>query len=93
MPWELGFCDGVHGRVAVVPVLEQNLQTESFDGQEYLKLYPYITKEKPAPTIKPHLLPPGGAVQISDPVLWVQESSSVYTSFTSWLNGVKPTRH
>jgi hypothetical protein len=41
VPWELGYFDGLkEDRVAVLPVLE-DWQT-SFDGQEYLGLYPVI---------------------------------------------------
>jgi hypothetical protein len=40
MPWELGYFDGFRSAVAVLPIArtEQN----SFAGQEYLGLYPYI---------------------------------------------------
>ncbi|MFD4840966.1 toll/interleukin-1 receptor domain-containing protein [Achromobacter sp. NPDC058515] len=43
MPWELGFFDGLRGgQVAVLPVLDT--ATERFSGQEYLELYPKVTK-------------------------------------------------
>ncbi|MER8962735.1 MULTISPECIES: hypothetical protein [unclassified Mesorhizobium] len=45
MPWELGYFDGFNGAVAVLPVT-QNHQT-SYDGQEYLGIYPYLD-EAPA---------------------------------------------
>lgn len=42
MPWELGFFDGLKGRVAIVPVTRE---TEyKFRGEEYLGLYPYVTE-------------------------------------------------
>lgn len=37
MPWELGYFDGLKGKVGVIPVLEDN---EKFEGEEYLNLYP-----------------------------------------------------
>lgn len=41
MPWELGYFDGFRANsVAVLPVLED--WQNSFDGQEYLGLYPVI---------------------------------------------------
>jgi hypothetical protein len=45
MPWELGFFDGYQpGGVAIFPVLER--ETDIFVGQEYLGLYPKVTKDK-----------------------------------------------
>lgn len=45
MPWELGFFDGLkRDRVRILPVLLSSNQ--SFDGQEYLDLYPVVSKEE-----------------------------------------------
>lgn len=45
MPWELGFFDGYRsGGVAVMPLLEN--ETDTFAGQEYLGLYPRVTKDQ-----------------------------------------------
>lgn len=44
MPWELGYFDGFkNGGVAVLPVLDKS--DSPFEGQEYLGLYPVITRE------------------------------------------------
>lgn len=40
MPWELGFFDGLNGKVGVIPVTRD--QEEDFKGEEYLSLYPYV---------------------------------------------------
>lgn len=41
MPWELGFFDGLKSnRIAILPVLSS--RNQSFQGQEYLGLYPLI---------------------------------------------------
>lgn len=40
MPWELGYFDGFRSAVAILPVAQTT--QESFAGQEYLGLYPYI---------------------------------------------------
>jgi hypothetical protein len=40
MPWELGYFDGLNGRVAIVPVTES--AKNNFLGQEYLGLYPFV---------------------------------------------------
>lgn len=43
MPWELGYFDGMRsGAVAIMPLLDN--ENESFVGQEYLGLYPRVTK-------------------------------------------------
>ncbi|MFC8752688.1 TIR domain-containing protein [Pseudomonas oryzihabitans] len=45
MPWELGYFDGFkNGGVAILPVLDKS--DSSFEGQEYLGLYPVITRER-----------------------------------------------
>lgn len=44
MPWELGYSDGLHGKVAIVPISEYETQSD-YQGQEYIGLYPYITLE------------------------------------------------
>lgn len=45
MPWELGYFDGFkNGGVAILPVLDKS--DSPFDGQEYLGLYPVITRER-----------------------------------------------
>lgn len=42
MSWELGYFDGYRGKVAIVPVVES--YQSSFEGQEYLSLYPWVDK-------------------------------------------------
>jgi hypothetical protein len=46
MPWELGYFDGLKKKVAIVPVVTSasQAQAETYDGQEYLGLYPYVEK-------------------------------------------------
>lgn len=77
MPWELGYCDGKHGKVAIVPIADSPTNSESYVGQEYLGLYPYVTKT----AIK------------DDPQtfqLWINRSEQEYVQFTRWLEGVQP---
>lgn len=40
MPWELGYFDGFRSAVAILPIAQTN--EDSFTGQEYLGLYPYV---------------------------------------------------
>ncbi len=44
MPWELGYFDGLkRDKVRILPVVER--ANERFEGQEYLGLYPAVSKE------------------------------------------------
>lgn len=40
MPWELGFFDGYKGVISILPIARSS--DESFQGQEFLGLYPYL---------------------------------------------------
>ena len=40
MPWECGYFDGINGKIAILPISKTD--ESSFEGQEYLGLYPYI---------------------------------------------------
>jgi hypothetical protein len=40
MPWELGYFDGFRSAVSILPIAQTT--QESFAGQEYLGLYPYV---------------------------------------------------
>ncbi|WP_423808299.1 toll/interleukin-1 receptor domain-containing protein (plasmid) [Photobacterium damselae] len=40
MPWECGYFDGINGKIAIFPIVD--IDENSFAGQEYLGLYPYI---------------------------------------------------
>lgn len=42
MPWELGYVDGNVGKCPVIPVSENIEPPKTYQGFEYLKLYPYI---------------------------------------------------
>lgn len=44
MPWELGYFDGIKNKVAILPIKESQYD-ESYNGQEYLGLYGYISKD------------------------------------------------
>jgi hypothetical protein len=80
MPWELGYFDGTKGRVAVLPVLEADPGSAAgFRGQEYLGLYPYITKD----TIQ-------GRNEVT---LWVNQDPATYILLREWLAGRTPVKH
>lgn len=77
MPWELGLADGSKGKVAIVPVVESGA-TNTFRGQEYLGLYPYVTKDRTQ----------GGYM-----TLWIRTDELTYVSLRSWLKGSELRRH
>lgn len=78
MPWELGYFDGKKEKAAILPVLEVARTTENYQGQEYLGLYPYVTKAREQKTNKE--------------TLWIHEDENTYVSFSRWLEGTKPFR-
>ena len=79
MPWELGYFDGIKKRVAILPVLDTTQASDYFEGQEYLGLYHYITKDPTRNT--------------DEMTLWVHEDETTYVKFSSWLNGTEPQKH
>lgn len=69
MPWECGFFDGKKEKVAIVPIQESS-NSNSYSGQEYLGLYPYVVKE----------MSPGGTEK-----LYIRKSNSRYIDYDSWV--------
>ncbi|MCZ8227525.1 MAG: TIR domain-containing protein [Burkholderiaceae bacterium] len=76
MPWELGFKDGHNKKAAILPIAQTD--TQSYVGQEYLGIYPYITEDTAN----------DGS---TNKRLWVRRSTTCYTLFESWLQGQEPT--
>jgi hypothetical protein len=78
MPWELGYSDGLHGKVAILPITDDETVLETYTAdQEYLRLYPYVT-------MNPNYQ---GKAQ-----LWVSDAIDTFASLNDWLEGQKPTR-
>lgn len=44
MPWELGYADGRISNCAIVPVSDDPNPPSSYQGFEYLSLYPYVSR-------------------------------------------------
>lgn len=76
MPWELGFFDGIKGDVGVIPVTHS--QEETFKGEEYLNLYPYVDA---APTN-------GG----TENRLWINKSQKTYAQLSGWARKTESIR-
>lgn len=70
MPWECGFFDGKKEKVAIVPVVAQSADN-SYSGQEYLGLYPYIVQQKDTAGVEK---------------LWVRLSSKQYVGYKKWVS-------
>lgn len=70
MPWELGYFDGFNGAVAILPVTRN--REASFEGQEYLGIYPYIDE---APST-------GSPVE----EIWVNQSSTASRRWGTWIS-------
>ncbi|MBM3603254.1 MAG: TIR domain-containing protein [Alphaproteobacteria bacterium] len=68
MPWELGYFDGFNGAVVILPVTRSG---ESFQGQEYLGIYPYIDE---API-------QGGTTN----KIWINKSSTASKQWDIWI--------
>jgi hypothetical protein len=69
MPWELGFFDGLKGKVGILPVAGDHYG--GFENEEYLNLYPYIT-----------LSPARGSTEV---LLWIKDSADTYARFDWWV--------
>lgn len=75
MPWELGFKDGHNRKAAILPVTSGS--GDSYAGQEYLGIYPYVTEN-------------GTAQQPHVNKLWIHTSATCYVLFDLWLTGSEP---
>jgi hypothetical protein len=76
MPWELGYFDGENGKVAILPIVEFDAYTDEYHGQEFLGIYPYVTKAITEGTQKE--------------TLWTRNNPTEYVNFKSWIEGYKP---
>lgn len=76
MPWELGFFDGIKGDVGVLPVTLN--QEETFKGEEYLNLYPYVDA-----------VPAAGAITKS---LWINKGQKTYAQLRGWARKTEAIR-
>lgn len=77
MPWELGYFDALRKKVAILPLVVQPGRMD-FKGQEYLGLYPYVTRQLSTNKVD---------------MLWIRWDIFTYVSFNSWLQGEEPFKH
>lgn len=69
MPWELGYFDGFNGAVAIFPVTRNG---ESYKGQEYLGIYPYVDEAPPQ----------GGSTN----EIWINKSGANSKQWKRWIS-------
>ena len=74
MPWELGYFDGIKGKVAVLPI--SKISKSEFKGTEYLGIYYYIQID--------------GIENTTKFDLWIHEAIDTYVYYKDWLKGKKP---
>lgn len=77
MPWEVGLMDGINGKVAICPFVSAS--DPSFNGQEYLNIYPTLDEKYIQNTMKK--------------CLWINDKNGEYVKFDSWLNDATPYNH
>ncbi len=73
MPWELGYKDGHNTHSAILPLREG--ESNSFTGQEYLGIYPYVNQAKS---------------KNGQEKLWIHDAPDSYIVFDDWLKGKEP---
>jgi hypothetical protein len=73
MPWELGYFDGFRAAVAIFPILKSS--GDSFVGQEYLGLYPYVDGSDVSLWVNRGFAPPR-----------LFRGAESFKNFTVWLN-------
>lgn len=76
-PWELGYFDGKkNGRCCILPIMESQI----FQGQEYLGLYPYMQYAQVSGKDRNEF--------------WIyNQGTDEYVILRSWLDGSEPYRH
>ena len=71
MPWELGFMDGAGRRVGIAPVVE--IARNTFEGEQYLGLYPYLDRAQISGQDKW--------------ALWINSGAREYAGYANWVRG------
>lgn len=69
MPWECGYFDGKKEKAAIVPIVSSSTGN-TYHGQEYLGLYPFVVKDKS---------------RIGKELLYIHKSTNIYTTYDHWV--------
>ncbi|HEX7362461.1 MAG TPA: TIR domain-containing protein [Bryobacteraceae bacterium] len=78
MPWELGYMDGKKGKSAILPISRHEDSGDTYQGREYLGIYPYIST---------------GRNREQKERLWVHEDAQTYVVYEAWISGSHPRKH
>jgi TIR domain len=78
MPWELGYFDGLKGRVAILPLTPDKEYDDTYRGREYLGVYPYVSENRS---------------DRNRECIWINETPDRYVNISYWLRGKKPYDH
>jgi len=72
MPWELGYSDAKHGRVAILPITDSTVTIAAYEHQEFVGIYPVIDITE--------------GMDIRDRTLWVndRQNSKRYSRLKEW---------
>ena len=73
MPWELGIMDALTGKVAICPLSNKDTTEDTYNGQEYLGLYPYVS-ERPTLFLDKHL--------------WIHDENNIIITFERWIKKI-----
>ena len=71
MPWELGFMDGLSGKVGIAPVVK--MQRNAFAGEDFLGLYPFVSRSEIRNT--------------NHKTFWIKKSTKEYARLSRWIGG------
>ncbi len=74
MPWELGYFDGKKTRAGIMPLAQAPNHEDTYVGQEYLGVYPYLVRTTSA----------------NRDILFMHTSKEKYVGFDNWLKGLNP---
>jgi len=81
MPWECGYFDGKKEKVAIVPI-QKTSTDNTFVGQEYLDLYPYVVKNNRG-HVPFHTWVENSSSKKEE--LWVRKSHNCYVLYDNWV--------
>lgn len=78
MPWEVGYFDALKGNVAVFPIV-QTAGQQTFKGEEYLGLYPYVDLQ-------------GISTYVSGGDVVIRRSITTASPFRNWIGATDKLR-
>lgn len=99
MPWELGYFDGIKDKkVAILPInTNNNFVDDTFEGQEYLGLYYYVSFNKASKHFEnePMAMEKNSFRQLLErlekiKMLFIHKSKKEFVTYNDWMDGEDP---